>query len=348
MRSRRSLAWLRLACCGLGALACTRSRELPEGAKSAPASASSPVSARLPVAASPALIVGNAGPGVFELRAARPVRVAMVARLEQRIADGSWIPDPTPDGAPAYLLSESCPSHTAPPCRSLTADETLVPVAWSGEDCAVQCGKPCTPDERFRSGVHRLVVTECEAPHERFEGPAFEMPPSAKALARLRAATGVDRVRAARLDNTSFKLPANADEPGRIAGYKEISDTSQQLSAESLADLRHWLRAEASFNDNVVKRCPPGVTVGFVLERTAPSMPQRTDLGVDVSCARLDIVQNGDEVSFSFFDPSREQLLGILSRVLPNDRLLKREIDRQLLAAARLNIQRTRPRVHSP
>ena len=171
------------------------------------------------------------------------------------------------------------------------------------------------------------------------------MPASAKALARLRAATSVDHVRAARLDNRIIKQRSNADEPGRIAGLKEISGTSHELSAELTAELLQWLRAEAGFKDHILRRCAPGLTVGFALSRKAPSTPQRTDISLDLSCTSLDIIENGKQISFSYFDPSREQLFAILARVLPNDRQLKREMDEQLSALARLRSQATRPRV---
>ncbi|HET7544024.1 MAG TPA: hypothetical protein VFK05_29335 [Polyangiaceae bacterium] len=279
-------------------------------------------------------MIGNTSPGAFSVRAVRPVQVATAAQLEQRTADGSWVQVHSSPGAAGYLLSETCSPIPPSPCRSLSAGETLVPVPWSGDECGVQCGKPCEPEARFLSGVHRLVVTDCLPPHERYEGPPFEMPSSARALARLRI-TDVEQVRAARLEEKGFRLTAGVTEPGRIAGLKEISGTSRELSAELLAELMAWLHAESGFNDRVMKRCPPGITVGFVLTHkgrggTAP----RTDLDVDLGCSALDIVQNGEQISFAYFDPSRERLFSILRRVFPNDPQLKREIDRQLAALA--------------
>ena len=281
------------------------------------------------VPAAPALVVGNAGPGRFALHAAQSVQVATAARLERRNADGTWVADPVPDGTRGYVLSESCSASPPPACRSLLAGETLRPVAWSGDECAAQCGKPCWP-ERFQSGVHRLVVTSCTAPHERFEGPMFEMPSSGKALARLRAAADVAHVRAARVDGI-LELGATASAPGHIAGLREISGTSQELSAELTAELLQWLRSKDGFNDLVAKRCAPSVRVGFVFTREGPSAggnAQRTDVSVDLNCRALNMVQNSEELSSSYFDPSYQELFSILSRIFPTDRELKRALER--------------------
>lgn len=254
--------------------------------------------------------------------------------LEHRLNDscGRWVPDPVPEGTTGYLLRESCSGPPPPACRALVPDEMLVPVAWTGDDCAGQCGKPCWP-ERFQSGIHRLVVTSCATPQERFEGPAFEMPGTGKALARLRSATDVAHVRAARVHGAGLELGAAASAPGRIAGLKEVSGTVQELGSELTAALLQWLRAERGFNDHVAKRCAPSVAVGFVLTYQvgdAGGTPQRTDLSVDVGCRALSIIKDGELYSYSYFDPSFQQLFGILRQVFPNDRELKRALDRQL------------------
>jgi hypothetical protein len=267
--------------------------------------------------------------------------------LERRNADGTWIPDPVSEGAPSYLLHESC-SATPPPCRSLVAGETLLPLAWSGDECAPQCGKQCWP-ERFQSGTHRLVVMSCATPPERFEGPPFEMPASYKALARLRAATDVAHARAARVESSGFKLGATASAPGHIAGLKEISGTSRDLDSELTAELLIWLRAEGGFNDQLAKRCASNVSVGIVLsheEASTAVSAARTDLEVDVSCMALNMIENGEELSSSYFDPSYKPIFSILRRLFPNDRQLLRTLDQLLQEAAHIEKPLARPSAH--
>ena len=345
----RSSRLARSFACALFCFSCRApeaGRIAPSSAVSAKASASSAF-ASSPTAVGPALLVTNPEPGAFALRATRPVQVATSSRLERRNADGTWVPVPVSEDSPGYLLRESCSAPSPPACLSLGAGETLLPVAWSGDDCAVQCGKPCWP-EQFRSGTHRLVVTSCASPQEQFEGPAFEMPSSSKALGRLRAATGVTHVRAVRVDGVGIRLePATGSAPERVAGLKEISGTSHELGPELTAELLQWLRAEGGFNDLVARRCLPGISVGFVFSHEAASASKpamRTELSVDIGCWALNIVRNGEEFSFSHFDPSYEPLFGILRRVFPNDRQLMHEIDRQLEAAAHEKTRAARSR----
>jgi len=307
-----------------------------------------PVDAGSRAPSEPALIVGNGGPGAFTVRATRGIQVTTVARLERRNADGSCVPDPVAENTPGYLLSESCVASPPPACRSLAAGETLAPVAWSGDTCAGQCEKPCWPYQ-YQSGTHRLVVSSCATPPQRFEGPAFEMPATIQALARLRLASAVAHVRAARVDAGGLELGPAAAADSHIAGLKEIKGTSKELGAELTSELLQWLRAKDGFNDLVAKRCPPTVAVGFVLSgefATTRGPAQRTDLSVDVGCMSLDIVQNGEELSFSYFDPSEPQFLSILSRIFPGDRELTRFIDRQLEARAKALKPRAQPNAH--
>ena len=324
------------AFCAACALVCFACRALPGAGKAAPSAGVSATSTaslagsgvHTPIG--PALVIGNDGPGSFTLRATRAVPIATIARLERHNADGTWSADPVPEGSPGYLLSESCSAAPPPACRSLVAGDTLLPVAWSGDNCAGQCGKPCWPYQ-FQSGTHRLVVSSCATPPEQFAGAPFEMPSTIQALARLRAASAITHVRAARVDFDRFELGAKALAPGQIAGLKEMRGTSHELDPELSAELLQWLRANDGFNDFVAKRCAPTVGAGFVLTREAANAGrtgQRTELSVDIGCRRLNLVQEGEELSSSYFDPSAEVLFGILRRIFPEDRGLKRAIER--------------------
>ena len=319
----------RLVLCWLGysALGCP-SRPLSESGKQ-PSGASGASAASTASAASPALLIVNADPGAFTLRAARALEVLTVARIERRNADGSWTEALSANGAPGYQLNETCSAVPSPPCRSLSAGETLVPVPWTGDDCGAQCGQPCEPEEHYQSGPHRLVVTACAAPHERFEGAAFEMPATSQALARLRAASDVEQVRAVRLDSRNFRFTPGVIEPGRIGGLKEISGTTQELSPELTVELLQWLRAETGFNDHVQGRCVAGLSVGFVLtHKPVAGTRQRTELSVDADCRSLGIYRNGEDISGTHFDPSRERFFDIFRRVFPNDQRLRRALER--------------------
>lgn len=275
-----------------------------------------------------ALVIGDLGPGRFELQAKVALEVATVANIEVRLEDGRFSPVGHLDGDFGYRLVESCPAPHRPveDCRRLTAGEHLVPVPWSGFGCSAQCNAQCGHDA-FRPGIYRLVVRGCAGSTVRYEGPLFEVPPTPEMVPRWRAASGAQQAYVMRLDPRDLKEGAEARGSDRVAGYRVIPGTKRPLNATLLPKLVTWLRAEKGFDDKVEKRCVRKNMVGWLLVRKRlDGSDEATAVAVDFACNSITISgeKPPDTMSSSYFDPSRVDLLSLARQALPLDSELAR------------------------
>jgi hypothetical protein len=299
-----------------------------------------PESNRLPVSADkvggknrletsvPSLTIENLAIGLFALRSSKSTRIATRAIIEHRNDDGSWIPYEELDGANGYRVVDRCPQSgdIVPACRAIKPDEVIVPVFWNGQHCSAQCAPTCTSDS-YREGPHRLVVQDCENATIRYQGQVFEMPRSAKMVARWRVAWRAESATVYRLDPMKSKDPMLPYTHDRVVGFAIKPTVSRNLNKNALADLSRWLRL-TSFEDDLVQRCLPGLTVGIVVLNTLPNgAKDRSELAFDFGCNALLILrdQGGERrLTSTLFDKSRDEILALLQRALPEEKDLLR------------------------
>ncbi len=116
--------------------------------------------------------------------------------------------------------------------------------------------------------------------------------------------------------------------PGaRVADYLKRSGTERPLSPESITDLTVLLRSETGFDDSIVKRCRPGISVGFVLTRQpANAGEEKIELVLDFGCEKLMLTRAGStaDIHATDFGPSRSAFVALVKRSLPHDRELRK------------------------
>ena len=269
------------------------------------------------------LVISNRVAGQFEVRANVQLELATKAEVETQAADGSWKAYSDLDGGQGYRLRESC-SEIPPACRTLAAGEQLSLAAWTGSSCSAQCAVVCGVD-RFHPGVHRLVLHACEPSKTRYEGPAFDMAPSARELWRWRAAAGIRRGQVFRLEPHTLAKEPKDGPPEYIAGFRVIKDSGHPLAPELLVELAEWLRSRDGFVQlDLHKRCLQWTVVGLLLEVDAPRPEQRTvELALNLGCGGTVFITTSDGrgriTEASHFDPSWTRLISIVRRALPLD-----------------------------
>jgi hypothetical protein len=276
----------------------------------------------------PALTIENLAVGQFALRSSSSTRIATRAIIEHRNDDGRWIPYDKLDGANGYRVVDRCPQSgdMVPACRAIKTDEIIVPVFWNGQHCSAQCAPTCTSDS-YLAGAHRFVVQDCEKGKIRYQSPIFEMPRSVKMVARWQVASRAERATVYRLDPAKSKDPMQVYTSDRVVGYSIRSTGNRNVDKKFLVDLSRWL-TRTSFEDDLVQRCLPGLTIGIVILNTLPNGAEdRSELAIDFGCNTLLILrdQGGKRrLTSTLFDKSRDEVLALMQRALPEDKELLR------------------------
>ena len=143
---------------------------------------------------------------------------------------------------------------------------------------------------------------------------------------RSRATTDVFKGTVMRVDGVALAAPGP-----RLAGYRIRPGTERPLRTELLNEFVTLVRSDSGFDDSILRRCPPGTSIGFRLFRKTPSgsgstNESVTELVLDFGCARLMMAEAGatDNPYSTFFDPSRTAFVALVNRALPKDRELSR------------------------
>ena len=113
---------------------------------------------------------------------------------------------------------------------------------------------------------------------------------------------------------------AGANAPGpSIAGYQVLEETRWQLTDSMLHQLKALVVADEGFDDSVNRRCRPGTSVGFSLDRIEDEASSA--LVLDFGCNRLivDDAESESEFTASYFDPSRAAFVELVMRAFPDD-----------------------------
>jgi len=268
------------------------------------------------------LVITNGVAGQFEIRANVPLELATNAEIEAQSANGKWSAYSDLDGGRGYRLRESC-SEALPACRTLAAGEQLNLAPWTGSSCSAQCAAAC-PLDRFHPGAHRLVLHGCGPAKARYEGPPFEMAPSARALWRWRAAEGIVRGQVFRLEPHVLAKAATDLPPEYIANFRVIKDSGHPIPPELLVELAEWLRFRDAFVQfDLHKRCLEWHLVGLLLEVEARRPDERlVEIALNLGCDRAFITVSdgrGRTTQVSEFDPSEGRIFSIIRRALPLD-----------------------------
>jgi len=265
--------------------------------------------------------IENVAPGRFVLDATAEVNIAMAASLERRSADGEWTPEP-------YELRDTCAAAAggASGCRVLRPGAPFSPLSWNGTPCGPCCAEQePTPIE---PGMYRLMLSACDEPGDRWQGPSVEMPGATDAVERWRAIAHVQKA-------SLFELGASRTENEKghddhhIVGYPIRAGSEVVLSTSLVAALSEWLRDSAGFSAAVMRRCISGKRFGFRLERDVPRLgAERPEIAVELNCRSIVVAnQEGSQriQSYSYFDYSQQALLAILQQAMPGAALTGRQ-----------------------
>jgi hypothetical protein len=306
-----------------GALLACRAAPEPRNADAPalqPVVAASAASAVDEASSAPAFTIEPLAPGLFALHASRALRVAVRAKLTGPA---------TSESAIVYRLIDACPraasvgdasTDDSPSCRELAAGEVFVPVAWSGQRCSTQCAPPCARDT-VEAGLYQLQVHACDDASALFQSAPFQLPDSAQEVARLQVAALASEGSIARLHEKDVRDPSDVD-PTRLAGRRRASET-RALSAATSSALANWLRASDGFDDENLRRCVPGTTVGVSLRGALPGGGAfLSELSLDFGCNALWLlIEHGGvrSLTASYFETSRTQILSIVRAALPDD-----------------------------
>ncbi len=137
---------------------------------------------------------------------------------------------------------------------------------------------------------------------------------------RWQASEGVVQGMIARL--VASDVQSDAHDPNRIAGFRIVPGSGRPLDPDLLADLVHWLRAEDGFIEGLARRCRRDQAVGFRLQRQIEGQMSTAEIAVDFPCNALFLRVLGPgspRTAYCFFDPSRADLLAIVTRALGKD-----------------------------
>lgn len=300
--------------------------EASPSASTAP-DASFSASATRPAPAAAVTLV-NVGGGRFRVEngGASVTRLRSAAAIERR-TDAGWREVPI-DLHHGYRLVERCPPAAEPvaTCVPLAPREELDPARWTGLDCSGQCNDACRANSYEGPGTFRLVVTSCDG--ARVEGLPFEMPSPRGPAALDRWAVSRDVVSATvmRLELTSGKGAAPAEE---VAGFAVRPGTERPLDAPAISSLRGLLEAPRGFDDTIVTRCATRQLAGVRLVRQLPSTDgprrQTVELALDFACQRLFVAfgEGTRRVTLApHFGPSRPAFVAWTKAALRGDREL--------------------------
>jgi hypothetical protein len=273
------------------------------------------------------LVITNGAPGEFSIRASTGLELSNLAEIEARSVDGHWVPYRDLDAGNGFRVVTTCDS-AARSCRTLSPGDQLNLAAWSGGSCSAQCAAKCRVDS-FHPGVHRLVLYACDDEKTRYEGPAFEMPESARELSRLRAAANIQKGTIFRLDPLRPKASDESHPPEHITGFRVVEGSARPLTAELLPALSAWLRRRDAFVQyDVNKRCFQGHLVGLLLERSAMlARGRNVEVALNLACNSVFISTTdgrGKSTEVSHFDPSWSEVMAFVRRALPLDAELAR------------------------
>lgn len=110
----------------------------------------------------------------------------------------------------------------------------------------------------------------------------------------------------------------------RLAGYLIRTETKRPVSEEILEQLVALVRARDGFDDSVIKRCRPGLSVGFRLTRKGvddTAGQEISELVIDFGCDKLAIADGAGKsaVQSYYFDPSHAAFIRLVKRALPDD-----------------------------
>jgi hypothetical protein len=163
-----------------------------------------------------------------------------------------------------------------------------------------------------------LVVHTCEDAAIRVAGPAFELPAKPRALPRWSAAFGVDAGDAMRVD-----VANEAPKAAMLGRYVPRATTRRPLSAAAAQRLIALLRSNEGIEDDVIKRCQPGVMVGFELRSSARDVPgpaPQSTVVLDFGCSALHVRGIGsDPIATSYFDALYADFVALAREALPDD-----------------------------
>jgi hypothetical protein len=163
-----------------------------------------------------------------------------------------------------------------------------------------------------------LVVHTCDDAAIRVAGPEFELPAKARSLPRWSAAFGVDAGDAMRVD-----VASDPPKSAMLGRYVPRAATRRTLSAATTQRLIALLRSRTGVEDDVIKRCQPGVMVGFELRSTARDVPGPTPhstVVLDFGCSALHVQGVGsDAIATSYFDAQYADFVALARDALPDD-----------------------------
>ena len=152
----------------------------------------------------------------------------------------------------------------------------------------------------------------------RLEATPQAPPPSEEVASspRMKATADVVSATVMRVDGAAEATPG-----ARLAGYLIRPDSERPLEPKLLQQLLSLVRSDSNFDDSIVTRCRPGVSVGFRLARR----PAASDLVVDFGCNRLSVTdsQAGADIHATSFDPSRAHFVALVKEALPDDAELR-------------------------
>jgi hypothetical protein len=167
------------------------------------------------------------------------------------------------------------------------------------------CGSAADDDAEPQQNPAKSAPTEAAKPPE-------APPASGPAALRTRLTDGVVEATVMRVEGAGDAIPGE-----RLAGYLVRPGSERPLSPELADELAALVRSSSGFDDEVLKRCPPGDGVGFRLTRQ--SNAPATELVLDFGCNRLSLSEAGGEISSTYFDPSRSAFVSFVKRALPGD-----------------------------
>ncbi|MBL8715233.1 MAG: hypothetical protein JNL79_04525 [Myxococcales bacterium] len=160
MHRRKIERLLRGACC-LSLLAhCSRPTPSPI-TRDPVASATASSSAAPPPSGPPIVVTTGATFGELIVKANATTSLAMRVEIEARV-DGAFEPR-----AYEMFLLDACDTKLGtpaglPPCRTVSAGQTLRPVPFTGYTCSSQCNLMCDKNAQISGTTIRYVVKSCD------------------------------------------------------------------------------------------------------------------------------------------------------------------------------------------
>jgi hypothetical protein len=169
----------------------------------------------------------------------------------------------------------------------------------------VACGSASDDAESQQASAPPKSAPEAAKPQD-------APPASGPAALRARLTEGVGKATVMRVEGAGDAIPGE-----RLAGYLVRPGSERPLSPELAQELVTLVRSSSGFDDEVMKRCPPGDGVGFRLARQ--SNAPASELVLDFGCNRLSLAEAGGEIQSTYFDPSRSAFVSFVKRALPDD-----------------------------